>query len=91
MSLDELVDLRRPVGGKFNLLPVLLPALFVVLGEHPEKCPYVEGKTNQGQQADTCEAAQDGCDETGDQGKHTEIVGTMPVLHETHDGFSETL
>ena len=64
-TVDKLAVFGLPVGGKLDILPVLLPAFLVVFGEHPEECPDIQGKADEGQQADTGEAAQNGADQAG--------------------------
>ena len=90
-AVDKLAVFGLPVGGKLDILPVLLPAFLVVFGEHPEEGPDIQGKADEGQQADAGEAAQDGADQAGDEGEHAQVVGTVATLHETGEGFTNTL
>ena len=90
-TVDELAVFGLPVGGKLDILPVLLPTFLVVFGEHPEERPDIQGKADEGQQADTGEAAQDGADQAGDEGEHAQVVGAVATEHERGYSFFQAL
>lgn len=90
-ALDELAGLELPVGGQVDVLPVLGNTLFVIAGKHPEDGPDIGSKADQGEQADACEAAQQGAAKTGKKGKHTQVVRAMATDHETSKRFFEAL
>ena len=90
-AVDELAVFGLPVGGKLDILPVLLPTFLVVFGEHPEEGPDIQGKADEGQQADTGEAAQDGADQAGDEGEHAQVVGAVATEHERGYSFFQAL
>ena len=90
-ALGELGRLQLPVGGVVDVFTVFRNALLVIAREHTEDRCDIKGKADEGQQAAADKAAQDGKDKTGDEGKHTEIVGTMAADHKTGKGLTETL
>ena len=90
-ALGELGGLQLPVGSEVDVFAVFRDAFLVIAGEHTEDRGDIQGQTDEGQQAAADEAAQDGKDKTGDEGKHTEIVETMTAEHETGERFTETL
>ena len=90
-ALGELGGLQLPVGGEVDVFAVLGNTLLIIAGEHTEDRGDIKGQADKGQQAAADEAAQDGKDKTGDEGKHTEIVETMTAEHETGERFTETL
>jgi hypothetical protein len=88
---EELAAFGFPVGRQVDILPVFSHTLFMIPGEHPEECPDIESETGQGEKADAGEAAKKGADEAGNEGEHTEVIGTVTALHEPGKGHSETL
>ena len=90
-ALGELGGLQLPVGGEVDVFTVFRNALLVIAGEHTEDRSDIQGQADKGQQAAANEAAQEGQNKTGDEGKHTEIVETMTAEHETGERFTETL
>ena len=90
-ALGELGALQLPVGGQFDILPVLFNTLGVVPGEHTEDSCDIENETSKGEKADAGEAAQNGSHKTGNQGKHTEIIGAMTTDHKSSKFLFEVL
>ena len=90
-ALGELGRLQLPVGGEVDIFTVFRNALLVIAGEHTEDRSDIKSKADEGHEAAADEAAQDGKDKTGDEGKHTEIVEAMTAEHETGKRFTETL
>ena len=90
-ALGELGGLQLPVGGEVDVFTVFRNALLVIAGEHTEDRSDIKGQADEGHEAAADEAAQDGKDKTGDEGKHTEIVETMTAEHETGERITETL
>ena len=89
--LDELAGLEFPVGGQFDILPVFSNTLIVIAGEHTEDGPDIGRKTDKGKQTDACKAAQKRAGETGQQGKHAQVIGAVTADHKTGKGLTETL
>lgn len=90
-ALGELGGLQLPVGSEVDVFAVFRDALLVIAGEHTEDRSDIQGKADKGQQAAANEAAQEGQNKTGDEGKHTEVVQAMTAEHETGERFTETL
>ena len=90
-ALGELGRLQLPVRGEVDVFAVFRNALLVIAGEHTEDRSDIKGQADKGQQAAANEAAQEGQNKTGDEGKHTEIVETMTAEHETGERITETL
>ena len=90
-TFDELAGLQLPVGGQVDVLPVFFNTLSVVTRKHTEDGCDIEGETDKGEQADAGEAAQNGSHKTGNQGKHTEIIGAMATDHKAGKRFLEAL
>ena len=86
-TLGELGALQLPVGSQVDVLPVFLNTLGIVPGKHTENGRAIEDKAQQGEQADTGEAAQKGNDKTGKQREHTEIIWAMATNHKTSERF----
>ena len=89
--LDELAGFEFPVGGQFDILPVFSNTLIVIAGEHTEDGPDIGRKTDKGKQTDACKTAQKRAGETGQQGKHAQVIGAVTADHKTGKGLTETL
>ena len=89
-ALGEPGGLQLPVGSEVDIFAVLGNTLLIIAGEHTEDRSDIQGKSDKGQQAAANEAAQEGKNKTGDEGKHTEVVETMAAKHETGKRFTET-
>ena len=56
---------------------------------HPHK--ILTPTHHQGKQTDACKAAQKRAGETGQQGKHAQVIGAVTADHKTGKGLTETL
>ena len=90
-ALDELAELCFPAGGQLNILPVFRAALFVVSGKHAEQRQDIKHKSQQGEKNQAGKTAKQGEDQAGKQRKNTQVIRAVAALHETGEGFLDSL